>query len=54
MFKKALDIFSHSDKGRNAVAASSDCLYHLGLCYMEEGNLQLVFCVFKSIGILWF
>uniref|UniRef100_A0A8C0CCA7 Tetratricopeptide repeat domain 6 n=1 Tax=Balaenoptera musculus TaxID=9771 RepID=A0A8C0CCA7_BALMU len=43
MFKKALDIFSHSDKGRNAVAASSDCLYHLGLCYMEEGNLQLTY-----------
>ncbi|KAJ8796054.1 hypothetical protein J1605_018202 [Eschrichtius robustus] len=53
MFKKALDIFSHSDKGRNAVAASSDCLYHLGLCYMEEGNLQLVFCIFKSIATIY-
>ncbi|XP_060149591.1 tetratricopeptide repeat protein 6 [Globicephala melas] len=48
MFKKALDIFSHSDKGRNAVAASSDCLFHLGLCYMEEGNLQLAFDSFTK------
>ncbi|XP_047652639.1 tetratricopeptide repeat protein 6-like [Phacochoerus africanus] len=43
MFKKALDIFSHSDKGADAVAVSADCLYHLGLCYMEEGSLQLTY-----------
>uniref|UniRef100_H0X0Z6 Uncharacterized protein n=2 Tax=Otolemur garnettii TaxID=30611 RepID=H0X0Z6_OTOGA len=41
IFKKALDAFSHSDKGPNATAISADCLYHLGLCYMEEGNLQM-------------
>ncbi|XP_053451894.1 tetratricopeptide repeat protein 6 [Nycticebus coucang] len=41
IFKKALDAFSHSDKGPNATAVSADCLYHLGLCYMEEGNLQM-------------
>lgn len=51
MFKKALDIFSHSDKGPNAIAASADCLYNLGLCYMEEGNIQMVFCIFRSIVI---
>uniref|UniRef100_A0A8D0Y7X4 Tetratricopeptide repeat domain 6 n=1 Tax=Sus scrofa TaxID=9823 RepID=A0A8D0Y7X4_PIG len=43
MFKKALDIFSHSDKGADAVAVSADCLYHLGLCYMEEGSLQMTY-----------
>ncbi|XP_006835392.1 PREDICTED: tetratricopeptide repeat protein 6 [Chrysochloris asiatica] len=47
-FKKALDIFAHSDKGPNAVAASADCLYHLGLCYMEEGNLQMAFDSFTK------
>uniref|UniRef100_A0A3Q1LQC7 Tetratricopeptide repeat domain 6 n=3 Tax=Bos TaxID=9903 RepID=A0A3Q1LQC7_BOVIN len=41
MFKKALDLISSSDKGLNPLAASADCLYHLGLCYMEEGSLQL-------------
>nr|XP_044621462.1 tetratricopeptide repeat protein 6 isoform X1 [Equus asinus] len=41
MLKKALEVFSHSDKGPNAVAASADCLYNLGLCYMDEGNLQM-------------
>ncbi|XP_023377408.1 tetratricopeptide repeat protein 6 [Pteropus vampyrus] len=50
MFKKALDIFSHSDKGPNAVAASADCLYNLGLCYMDEGNLQMAFdCFTKAV-----
>ncbi|XP_022375539.1 tetratricopeptide repeat protein 6 [Enhydra lutris kenyoni] len=50
MFKKALDIFSHSDKGPNAVAASADCLYNLGLCYMEEGNIQMAFdCFTKAV-----
>nr|XP_031534830.1 tetratricopeptide repeat protein 6 [Vicugna pacos] len=43
MFKKALDMFSHSEKGPNAIEASADCLYHLGLCYMEEGNLQMTY-----------
>ncbi|XP_008063780.2 uncharacterized protein LOC103268029, partial [Carlito syrichta] len=41
MFKKALDIFSHSDKGSNATALSADCHHNLGLCYMEEGNVQM-------------
>uniref|UniRef100_A0A8I3N3Y4 Tetratricopeptide repeat domain 6 n=4 Tax=Canis lupus familiaris TaxID=9615 RepID=A0A8I3N3Y4_CANLF len=50
MFKKALDIFSHSDKGPNAIAASADCLYNLGLCYMEEGNIQMAFdCFTKAV-----
>uniref|UniRef100_A0A8D0RUP4 UDP-N-acetylglucosamine--peptide N-acetylglucosaminyltransferase SPINDLY n=1 Tax=Sus scrofa TaxID=9823 RepID=A0A8D0RUP4_PIG len=48
MFKKALDIFSHSDKGADAVAVSADCLYHLGLCYMEEGSLQMAFDSFTK------
>ncbi|KAL2789996.1 tetratricopeptide repeat protein 6 isoform 2 [Daubentonia madagascariensis] len=43
IFKKALDVFSHSDKGPNATAISADCLYNLGLCYMEEGNLQMTY-----------
>uniref|UniRef100_A0A3Q2I8E6 Tetratricopeptide repeat domain 6 n=1 Tax=Equus caballus TaxID=9796 RepID=A0A3Q2I8E6_HORSE len=43
MLKKALEVFSHSDKGPNAVAASADCLYNLGLCYMDEGNLQMTY-----------
>ncbi|XP_012411057.2 tetratricopeptide repeat protein 6 [Trichechus manatus latirostris] len=47
-FKKALDVFAHSDKGPNAVLASADCLYHLGLCYMEEGNLQTAFDSFTK------
>ncbi|KAM8780252.1 tetratricopeptide repeat protein 6 [Rhynchonycteris naso] len=42
-FKKALDVFSYSDKGPNALEASVDCLYNLGLCYMDEGNLQMAF-----------
>ncbi|XP_077625369.1 tetratricopeptide repeat protein 6 [Crocuta crocuta] len=50
IFKKALDIFSHSDKGPNAVAASADCLYNLGLCYMEEDNVQMAFdCFTKAV-----
>lgn len=43
MFKKALGVFSHSSKGPDAIAASADCLYHLGICYVEEGNFQMVF-----------
>ncbi|OWK08861.1 hypothetical protein Celaphus_00015432, partial [Cervus elaphus hippelaphus] len=48
MFKKALDLISYSDKGLNPLAASADCLYHLGLCYMEEGSLQLAFDSFTK------
>ncbi|XP_057344474.1 tetratricopeptide repeat protein 6 [Manis pentadactyla] len=48
MFKKALDVFSHSDKGPNAVAAAANCLYNLGLCYMEEGNFQMAFDSFTK------
>ncbi|KAM5235483.1 tetratricopeptide repeat protein 6 [Ctenodactylus gundi] len=47
-FKKALEIFSYSDKGPDAVAASADCLYHLGLCYMEEGSLHTAFDYFTK------
>ncbi|XP_070334107.1 tetratricopeptide repeat protein 6 isoform X3 [Odocoileus virginianus] len=47
MFKEALDLISHSDKGLNPLA-SADCLYHLGLCYMEEGSLQLAFDSFTK------
>lgn len=54
MFKKALDVFSLSNKGPNAIEASADCLYNLGLCYMDEGNLLMVFSVFRNIGYLWF
>uniref|UniRef100_A0A673TJ13 Tetratricopeptide repeat domain 6 n=1 Tax=Suricata suricatta TaxID=37032 RepID=A0A673TJ13_SURSU len=50
IFKKALDIFSHSDKGPNAVAASADCLYNLGLCYTEEDDIQMAFdCFTKAV-----
>ncbi|XP_062946195.1 tetratricopeptide repeat protein 6 [Cynocephalus volans] len=48
MLKKALDVFSHSDKEPNATDASADCLYNLGLCYMEEGNLQMAFDSFTK------
>ncbi|XP_006152426.2 tetratricopeptide repeat protein 6 [Tupaia chinensis] len=48
MFKKALEVFSLSDKGPNAVATSADCLYNLGLCYLEEGNLQMAFEFFTK------
>lgn len=42
IFKKALEMFSSSDKGPNATTVLAECLYNLGLCYMEEGNLQMV------------
>lgn len=35
-------MFSSSDKGPNATAVLAECLYNLGLCHMEEGNLQMV------------
>ncbi|XP_075803801.1 tetratricopeptide repeat protein 6 isoform X2 [Microtus pennsylvanicus] len=41
IFKKALEMFSSSDKGPKATAVLAECLYNLGLCYMEEGNLQM-------------
>ncbi|XP_059135977.1 tetratricopeptide repeat protein 6 isoform X2 [Peromyscus eremicus] len=43
IFKKALEMFPASDKGPSAVSVSAECLYNLGLCYMEEGNLQMAF-----------
>ncbi|KAL1790377.1 tetratricopeptide repeat protein 6, partial [Sigmodon hispidus] len=43
IFKKALEMFSTSDKGPGAISVLADCLYNLGLCYMEEGNLQMAF-----------
>ncbi|XP_051002460.1 tetratricopeptide repeat protein 6 [Acomys russatus] len=46
LFKKALEMFSASEKGPEAVIVSADCLYNLGLCYMEEGNLQMAFDAF--------
>lgn len=52
LFKKALDVCSHSEKGSNALEASVDCLYNLGLCYMDEGNFQMVFCIFRNLGYL--
>ncbi|XP_063507640.1 tetratricopeptide repeat protein 6 isoform X1 [Pongo pygmaeus] len=48
MLKKVLDAISHFDKGPNATAISADCLYNLGLCYMEEGNLQMAFDSFTK------
>uniref|UniRef100_A0A8C2VL38 Tetratricopeptide repeat domain 6 n=1 Tax=Chinchilla lanigera TaxID=34839 RepID=A0A8C2VL38_CHILA len=48
MFKKALEVFSNSNKGPNAVALSIDCLHNLGLCYMVEGNLQMAFDYFTK------
>ncbi|XP_078190934.1 tetratricopeptide repeat protein 6 isoform X11 [Callithrix jacchus] len=41
--KTALDVISHSNKGPNATTISADCLYNLGLCYKEEGNLQMAY-----------
>ncbi|XP_075803800.1 tetratricopeptide repeat protein 6 isoform X1 [Microtus pennsylvanicus] len=50
IFKKALEMFSSSDKGPKATAVLAECLYNLGLCYMEEGNLQMAFDSFtKSV-----
>ncbi|KAG8516456.1 Tetratricopeptide repeat protein 6, partial [Galemys pyrenaicus] len=47
-FKRALEVFSRSDKGPSAVAASADCLYYLGLCYLADGNTQLAFDSFTQ------
>ncbi|XP_054988059.1 tetratricopeptide repeat protein 6 [Sorex araneus] len=50
MFKKALGVFSQSSKGPDATEASADCLYHLGLCYVEEGNSQMAYdCFTKAV-----
>ncbi|XP_059566922.1 tetratricopeptide repeat protein 6-like [Myotis daubentonii] len=43
LFKKALDICSHSERGPHALEATVDCLYNLGLCYMDEGNFQMTY-----------
>ncbi|GAB1297456.1 Probable UDP-N-acetylglucosamine--peptide N-acetylglucosaminyltransferase SPINDLY [Apodemus speciosus] len=43
LFKKALELYAFSDKGPVATSVSAECLYNLGLCYMEEGNLQMAF-----------
>ncbi|XP_052040667.1 tetratricopeptide repeat protein 6 isoform X1 [Apodemus sylvaticus] len=43
LFKKALELYSFSDKGPVATSVSAECLYNLGLCYMEEGNFQMAF-----------
>uniref|UniRef100_G1T9J7 Tetratricopeptide repeat domain 6 n=2 Tax=Oryctolagus cuniculus TaxID=9986 RepID=G1T9J7_RABIT len=45
-FKEAVDAFSLSDQGPNAVSLLADCLYNLGLCYTEEGNIQMAFDYF--------
>ncbi|XP_031212107.1 tetratricopeptide repeat protein 6 isoform X2 [Mastomys coucha] len=43
LFKKALELYTFSDKGPDATSVSAECLYNLGLCYMEEGNFQMAF-----------
>ncbi|XP_063118718.1 tetratricopeptide repeat protein 6 isoform X4 [Rattus norvegicus] len=43
LFKKALELYTFSDKGPAATSVSADCLYNLGLCYMEEGNFQMAY-----------
>ncbi|XP_029340827.1 tetratricopeptide repeat protein 6 isoform X2 [Mus caroli] len=43
LFKKALELYTFSDKGPVATSVSAECLYNLGLCYMEEGNFQMAF-----------
>nr|XP_027785452.1 tetratricopeptide repeat protein 6 [Marmota flaviventris] len=48
MLKKALEICSCSLKGQNAAAFSSECLYNLGLCYIEENNFQMAFDSFTK------
>ncbi|KAM4853900.1 tetratricopeptide repeat protein 6 isoform 2-T2 [Thomomys bottae] len=50
MFKKALEVSLLSDKDSTFTATSADCLYNLGVCYMEEGNLQMAFeCFTKAV-----
>lgn len=41
-FKKTLEMLTSSRKGQDAINISSECLYNLGLCYMEEGSLLMV------------
>nr|KAF6394144.1 tetratricopeptide repeat domain 6 [Pipistrellus kuhlii] len=49
LFKKVLDLCCHpNEKGSNALEASVDCLYNLGLCYMDEGNFQTAFDYFSK------
>uniref|UniRef100_A0A8C2LFU4 Tetratricopeptide repeat domain 6 n=1 Tax=Cricetulus griseus TaxID=10029 RepID=A0A8C2LFU4_CRIGR len=40
-FKKTLEMLTSSRKGQDAINISSECLYNLGLCYMEEGSLLM-------------
>ncbi|XP_028638363.1 tetratricopeptide repeat protein 6 isoform X1 [Grammomys surdaster] len=48
LFKKALELYTFSDKGPVATSVSAECLYNLGLCYMEEGNFQMAFEAFTK------
>nr|XP_021515475.1 tetratricopeptide repeat protein 6 [Meriones unguiculatus] len=42
-FKKTLDMFSNPEIATPPTSVLADCLYNLGLCYMEEGNLHMAF-----------
>uniref|UniRef100_A0A4X2LQX2 Tetratricopeptide repeat domain 6 n=1 Tax=Vombatus ursinus TaxID=29139 RepID=A0A4X2LQX2_VOMUR len=42
-FKRALDAITATDRTPKGSFLSAECYYHLGLCYMEEGNLQLTY-----------
>ncbi|ERE73137.1 tetratricopeptide repeat protein 6 [Cricetulus griseus] len=42
-FKKTLEMLTSSRKGQDAINISSECLYNLGLCYMEEGSLLMTY-----------
>ncbi|XP_047392426.1 tetratricopeptide repeat protein 6-like isoform X2 [Sciurus carolinensis] len=48
LYMKALEVFSYSPKGPNTATLSSDCLYNLGLCYMEENNFHMAFDSFTK------
>uniref|UniRef100_A0A4X2LMP0 Tetratricopeptide repeat domain 6 n=1 Tax=Vombatus ursinus TaxID=29139 RepID=A0A4X2LMP0_VOMUR len=47
-FKRALDAITATDRTPKGSFLSAECYYHLGLCYMEEGNLQLAFDFFNK------
>ncbi|XP_078005306.1 tetratricopeptide repeat protein 6 [Phascolarctos cinereus] len=47
-FKRALDITTATDRTPKGSFLSAECYYHLGLCYMEEGNPQLAFDFFNK------
>ncbi|XP_055464683.1 tetratricopeptide repeat protein 6 [Psammomys obesus] len=42
-FKKTLDMFSNPEIASPPTSVLADCLYNLGLCYIEEGNLHMAF-----------